>query len=413
MNLRNLTFTQIGLLLFILLLPTQLGKHFFLDFSLVSGVRIDYLAPTIYVTDLIVIILSIFNIRPLFKAFNSMQGRIFIILFLINIITSLSQPIALYRSVKFLELGLIYLLFLHTKLQPRHILLAFVTGAMGEFFLTILQLVNQHSIQGIFYFFGERLIRLSTPDVAKASLNGMEILRPYGTFSHPNSLAGFYLLVYTYILTQKKFSSFPLLKNLGLFICAGLVFFSFSKLTIVAFLVISILFVLNRRKEIGCTLCVVARISVFLALACLFAFTKGDPETVNKRIMLARDSLIIISQYPFFGVGLGNYLLEQSKFPVNYAYHFLQPVHNIFLLFFAEMGLVFGSIFTIQLIPLWNRIKKNEGIWYIAGAVIFTGSFDHYWLTLQQNFLLLGIIVGLITSAFVSSRPDAISEVEG
>src|SRR3989338_6605244 len=43
--------------LFIFLLPTQLGKHFFLDFSSISGVRVDYLAPTLYLADVVSLIL--------------------------------------------------------------------------------------------------------------------------------------------------------------------------------------------------------------------------------------------------------------------------------------------------------------------------------------------------------------------
>src|SRR5215469_9265549 len=43
--------------LFFLLLPTQLGKHSWPDFSYVSGIRIDYLSPIIYVTDVILVLL--------------------------------------------------------------------------------------------------------------------------------------------------------------------------------------------------------------------------------------------------------------------------------------------------------------------------------------------------------------------
>jgi hypothetical protein len=29
------------------------------------------------------------------------------------------------------------------------------------------------------------------------------------------------------------------------------------------------------------------------------------------------------------------------------------------------------------------------------GTILFTGMFDHYWLTLQQNQLLLVMVIGL------------------
>ena len=42
---------------FAFLLPSQLGKHYFFSFSYLSGIRVDYLAPTLYMTDIIAIIL--------------------------------------------------------------------------------------------------------------------------------------------------------------------------------------------------------------------------------------------------------------------------------------------------------------------------------------------------------------------
>ena len=53
--------------LFLLFLPTQLGKHFFLDFSYLSGVRVDYLAPTIYLTDTIIFLCAIANSKIVFN----------------------------------------------------------------------------------------------------------------------------------------------------------------------------------------------------------------------------------------------------------------------------------------------------------------------------------------------------------
>jgi len=52
-------FSVLFFYLLILFLPTQLGRHFFFDFSFVSGIRIDYLAPTIYLTDILVLLLFI------------------------------------------------------------------------------------------------------------------------------------------------------------------------------------------------------------------------------------------------------------------------------------------------------------------------------------------------------------------
>ena len=44
---------KILLFLFVLLIPTQLGKHFWPEWSRVVGIRVDYLSPTLYFLDLV------------------------------------------------------------------------------------------------------------------------------------------------------------------------------------------------------------------------------------------------------------------------------------------------------------------------------------------------------------------------
>ena len=46
--------------LLLLLLPTQLGKHFWPTFSYVLGTRVDYLSPTLYLTDIIILFITLF-----------------------------------------------------------------------------------------------------------------------------------------------------------------------------------------------------------------------------------------------------------------------------------------------------------------------------------------------------------------
>ncbi len=223
-----------GFLLYLLLflLPTQLGKHFFFPFSYLSGVRTDYLAPTLYSTDILVFLLILLNSKTVFSFFKK---RSFLLLFLLstfNIVFSLSPWISFYKVIKiaeFLSLFAIVQKFGNKLLPPKKLLIVLLASSAFQFILVALQFVHKHSLQGFFYFFGERYITLSLPGIAKVSLQGIELLRPYGTFSHPNSLAGFYLLIYFFVLTNKKFDKYLLLKNSILFFSFILIFLSFSK----------------------------------------------------------------------------------------------------------------------------------------------------------------------------------------
>ncbi|PIU37363.1 hypothetical protein COT02_01250, partial [Candidatus Roizmanbacteria bacterium CG07_land_8_20_14_0_80_34_15] len=226
--------------LFLLLIPTQFGKHFFLAFSYLSGVRVDYLAPTIYLTDIIIFLLAIANSKIVFKFFKNKKILISLFFLLINILFSRLPIISFYWFLKTIELLIIFFLAkkILTTLKEKYILIALFISSLFQLFISLTQLINKHSVQGIFYYFGERLLTLSTPGVAKASIQGAEFLRPYGTFSHPNSLAGFFLLLYFFVLTYKKFNRYLAIKYLLLFISSILVFVSFSKIAIACYLIL-------------------------------------------------------------------------------------------------------------------------------------------------------------------------------
>jgi len=385
--------------LFLLLIPTQFGKHFFLAFSYLSGVRVDYLAPTIYLTDVIILLLAIVNYKIIFKFFNNKKILISLFLLIFNVLFSRLPVISFYWLIKIIEFLIIFSLSkkILITLKEKSVLITLFISSLFELFLSLMQLINKHSVQGIFYYFGERLLTLSTPGVAKASIQGVEFLRPYGTFSHPNSLAGFFLLLYFFVLIYKKFNRHLAFKYLFLFISSILVFISFSKIAIACYLILNTYYLILNTK-FNCRICKIARIIVVFIVSLIFLSATTDPLTVNKRIELMKNSIEIIFKNPLLGVGMGSYLIAQAKFSSKFYLFFNQPVHNIFLLFIAETGLIIGGFILYQLINRLIRAHLKKEQWILIFVIIFTGFFDHYWLTLQQNFLLMGLVIGVILS---------------
>ncbi len=388
----------------ILLIPVQLGKHYFPDFSYISGVPIDYLAPTLYLTDLIALLMIFLNLRQVLAFFKNNILYGFIILLCINVVFSISQPAAIYKSIRILEMLSLFAVFKHAKLNMKYVLGLLAAGALFEISLAVAQVMQQSSLQGIFYFFGERNFTLSSPSIAKASINGVEMLRPYATFSHPNSLAGFYLLIYFFVFTFTPFRKYILLKNILLLLCSMLILISFSKIAIAVFLLLNIILLLNRRKIIGCNMCVFGRIFILIVLSAIFLSVQGDINSLEKRLLLADNAVSIFLSQPVVGVGVGNYLFAQALFPGKYPYFFLQPVHNIFLLFLAEGGLLL-TLYTGYFLYKWLQIFiKHESFLYAFAIVVVTGMADHYWLTLQQNMLLLPVVFGIIVHGQTANR---------
>lgn len=391
--------------IFLFFLPTQLGKHFFPNFSYLNGIRVDYLSPTFYLTDIFIFVFFILNFQKIFDFFKNKKIIIFFILLLINIFFAKNKIIAFYQVFQIFKLLIVFFIGknIFKIINEKIFLIVVFFSGLFQLVLSTLQLNFKSSIQGVFYFFGERLFNLSTPGIAKGSINGIEFLRPYGTFSHPNSMAGFFLLLYFFILSWKNFNKHIFLKYLNLFIFSCLIFISFSKTAIISFLIINIFYYFkNRRFTKNCYLCFFSKIFVLLIISLIFLQARTDSLTVNKRVELIKNSTEIIFKNPIFGVGIGNYLIAQSRFFSRYFLFFNQPVHNIFLLFFSEFGLVLGGLIIILFFSeIKNLVKANI---FLFLAVFFTGFFDHYWMTLEQNRLLAFFIYGIVSSSFLIFR---------
>ncbi len=380
------------LFLFILFLPTQFGRHFFLPFSYLSGVRVDYLAPTVYFIDGIVLLLALLNIKPLFL-FSRRKKILLLLCFLfLNVLISQSLFISMYRYIRIVEVLIIGCIAYRSFLKERIVLIGFLTAGVVQLTLSILQLFSRHSVQGIFYFFGERYMNLSMPGIAKASFKGIELLRPYGTFSHPNSMAGFFLLLYVWVLIDKRFNTFLILKYVLLFVSSILVFISFSKIAILTYLLITSYYLLT--AKIPCWFCKWARFIILGVISFVFMQVQTDPLTIQKRLELLKNSLSIILQHPITGVGIGNYLVAQNQYASKFSYFFNQPVHNIFLLSFAEFGLPLGIYILYLLFLVFKKLPTTH--YLLLTTIFITGFFDHYWLTLQQNLFLAGFVIGVV-----------------
>lgn len=403
------TTNNILLYTLIFLIPTQLGMHFFIPESYISGIRIDYLAPTLYMTDLVIIILALITLYSILQTkkrtiltkkiqilfYNKLVMGIFCLV-CINIIFSIEPILSLYKYLKLFECIVLFFLIRSAQIPINNVLRIILFSALLQLVLVIQQIFHHGSVQGIWYFFGERSFDLGTPGIAKISLQGIEMLRGYGTFSHPNSLAGFYLLLYGFVLFYKPFQKHALLQKLFFATSSLLIFFSFSKIAIIGFLGFTIYKILHDKSN--CVICRLSQIILPIVLASIFLSGGGDPDSMGKRFWLMMSSIQIIKENILGGVGFGNYLISQSKFSIPYSYFFLQPVHNIFLLAIAELGIPLVFFIFYFLFQILKQVWKSPAIRVVFIIILFTGMFDHYWLTLQQNILLIPVVFGLLQS---------------
>ena len=262
-----------------------------------------------------------------------------------------------------------------------------------ETFLAVSQMWLGRSAGGIWYWLGERTFNLNTLGIAQMSFDDRLMLRGYGTFSHPNSLAGF-LIVSWWLWEMLKGSK----KNRLVVIMTGLgVAVSGSRLGWVILGVLLIYKILKGRslgvlyKRIGLGLVLVGIGIIWIGRN----FGGWDSESWEKRVRLSQEAAEMIEDNLWLGVGEGNFLVRLSEYSLD-TNLWRQPVHNVPLLLVAELGIL-GCLGWLNL--GWNKIKKiklKKTDWILVGIVVVTGMFDHYWVTLPQNWWLLAIVVGFL-----------------
>lgn len=387
--------------LFFLFLPTQLSKHFWPSWSYIQGIRIDYLSPTISVMDMLNFAILVVHTSSIVQLIRSVPKSILVtlgLLVLTNTLFSLNPTLTLLSWIHVLYIVLALLIIVkESRLYLLPTLMGLSIGSAIQLALVFQQFMYQSSLQGVWYWLGERKLILSLPDIAKISVYGREYLRPYGTFSHPNALGGFYALLFFFIHSLKNQAyarKYTRLANIILFLCPFLIILSFSKVAILSFVVGSLILVWGDYAYRKCILCLVARSAGLIVLFLMFTIPIGDPYSLQKRLVLMGNSVQILLQHPLWGVGFGNYILAQSSIHILPRFMPLyQPVHNIFLLVLAEGGL--GGIMIGYFLARQTKIILFASLQIIPILMVIgiTGLSDHYWVTLPQTQLLLLFVV--------------------
>ena len=396
-------FRKIIFFLLIFCLPFQLGYHFWLPQSFVSSFRIDYLSPTIYLVDLLILCYLILNLRRI------KLNPLFIVLAVINLWVSRGNPVTLFAWLRLLEYySLFKVLRSETNLiskarRPFLISLCFILT------LALVQFARQSSVGGPFYLLGERPLSVFLPNIAKIDIQyqisnfkyQILLLRPYSTFSHPNSLAGYLLasLILLPLFTKSRF-----IKAL----ISIVIILTFSKVAILALVLITF-FQLSFLQS----LVLGTFLSLIPAITSIVNLPPWLQLSFTSRHYLFPPTLQIIKDHWLTGVGLRQFIptLTQQLPGNQLSYQNLQPVHNILLLIVAELGIL--PIIAICFYFLKFKITLNTKYLpagrhghLLAVVILITGSLDHYWWTLPQNQLIIVLALALIINK-MSFRPSS------
>lgn len=272
--------------------------------------------------------------------------------------------------------------------------------------VAVIQLITQRSI-GI-ELFHEAKVSVEQIGVAKIEIFGKNLLRPYSILPHPNivgwlgvtifsllislqnqkhagkvlmvSQMGYllldhmhwtypvvqYMVVYigAIVFSKKRFEfkNNTNLSRLLVVICTGLVLLSFSRMAWGIFVALSIVYLVQEdrmfhvehfslKKYIGLIIIVPV-----LFFGSIWRYLQLLQETsLGLRAIYLQRSFKIIAENIWFGVGIGNYISALQKLTLlDVPTWQFEPVHNFFLLVFAELGIIGCGV-----VIIWIYVYKK------------------------------------------------------
>lgn len=418
--LRWLFFAFVGSLL--------LNRHhiFFSISPKIYGNFSDLTAISLYIQDILAVVLGVVGLikwasrsdfrpkNPYFTAFFAYTDAILLLFLILPRETSFSC----YFSAKYLIYALILIGVSATfeGIQTKWLYLGVILMGVFESIVATAQFYLQKSI-GL-KFLGETALYLQQ-GIAKIDLATHKLIRPYGTFAHPNILSAFLI-----VACATAFSSlFKQDRKTFIFSAAALTFFTyaniltFSRSGIVAETlvcgVLLCLFYMKLKIEakqiiLGTGAMIIILIGSVLALKpyLLSRATISDSSTIN-RISYDKTGLEIFKKHWLIGVGPGNILQEVAKtgeYPESWQ---VQPPHNYFILVACETGIVglflFLLLIWMMLSTLYEKIGEGDSksilnavLFSVLIGYIFLMMFDHYFYDIEQGQLLLWTLIAII-----------------
>lgn len=434
----------IKVLLLILVFVLPFNFRYILNFENTQELLFfkESLVYSLYLFDLLFLI-----ILPLWllKRFKVLKDKGFLLLIAIYLLLNsffiaFSLFPALYSSLRILEVLLFFLIFIdvakNRKFFNQSVYLIFLSGVIQSI-IALFQFIFQKSLN--LKYFGESVLNPEILGVAKLEIEGEKFIRAYGTFPHPNLLGTFLFLSLIaglcFVLNRnfkipfkfpKKLKKIDLsafnLKliqkihfhtGLMLIFIGIIVTFSRSIWLITVYLGFLMMlryfkYLLNKKYLLKYLLPIV----IFLTIT-LIGFNQFIPARLcsvncqDQSLALRQEythfSKLIIQNNFILGIGVGQFASEFKKInPSSLAEWNIQPVHNLYLLIWSEVGLIgflLIFLFVAKNTAFVDLSIKNELFLMVFGGFIILGIFDHYFWTIPQGQFIFWLTLALLVSS--------------
>lgn len=432
-----------GIYLFVFLLPWQ--TRLIISQGHLDGSLWEYGTVSLYGIDILLFVLLILRIlvgkqKEGFALFTHKNQKLWSFVIGLLTISFLSiywaqdSGLALYGFIKLVEGVAIFWIIISSEFKFRNIGIAFGAAAVLQGIIGISQSLFQRT-------FSSKWLGMALQDASVSGTSVIEdstgrFLRAYGAFPHPNVLGGFLLIglvvLFALYLQNKKEKEKYLILAGSVLVAIGL-FFSFSRVNwLVLAMVIAfyIGLVFLKKKNNQWHFAMLKFISIILVVFAVFTSifpnliltrfstsTRLEKLSIEQRSNYNQQATELIRGHWLNGVGISNYTLAVYKdIDSNLSGLEYQPVHNVYLLIWSELGLFGLLVFLVlmaQIVILdWKTYTtKSFGShkwFYIYSAIllmIFTlFLFDHYFWTLSFGIMLFWLILGLWQQALLNPK---------
>ncbi len=391
---------------------------------------INYWEISLFLPMILLLIITLFNWRLLLKNFQS--KKIFsaaivslVVLEFFIIISLFFSPdvyLSLWRYLVFLLAAILFLLVRQlSKREKKWALFSWLVAISGHALVGIWQFLSQDSVACKYLgLVNHQAARLGTSVVESSSGRW---LRSYGGFDHPNVLGGLTalssLLIVDYLLTEKiKQSREKIFLLVVYFILVAALFFSFSRSAWLVF-IFGHLFLLGKTyyykldKQriaflLGATIVLLSFLIIpFQDLVSTRLLMKGRLENIS--ITERQDSLKQLSfgsgsQF-LFGRGLGastfwRAQVDEQAGLVKPSFLY-QPIHNVWLLLWLEIGFFGVLAFFLFLLSLVIKLIKTKQLFNSAAILVLLTwlvlfMFDHWIVSSPLGWWSLFFSLALI-----------------
>ncbi|MBI5621786.1 O-antigen ligase family protein [Candidatus Falkowbacteria bacterium] len=323
---------------------------------------------------------------------------------------ALDWNIAIYHWVILVSGFLLYFLLRHGPVNRMKVMISLVAAGAVQGGLALYQFLSQGIV-------GSKWLGLASQSAQDLGVLVVEYgdqrwLRAYGSLPHPNMLAAFLLvgLICALGLSFLAHNRWQRLLVTGswLLMLGGLLF-TFSR---VAWLVLGMSYVVcgmwllvKRVRSIFTWQLLMAGAVLVVLLSAIFwqpissrVLSQGrlDSQSYQSHVDLTAQSFTVLKSHWLSGVGLGNYTVAayrelDSSRPV-WAY---QPVHNVFLLVWAELGIVGLALYVLGMgyVVCGRRGGLVGKVALIA--LLLLGLFDHFLWSLYFGVMLWWVVMSL------------------